>query len=109
MDTQDSFGQQKKITTPNGGWAIYYEIDERWGGGCRYEVGSKMWSNGGGSIIGYANNQTELDILLAKAERESAYSKRQSEQIEKIPTGYAVTSTGDLVLQADWDEIEGAM
>ena len=26
-----------------------------------------------------------------------------------IPAGYAVTSTGEVVLQEDWDEIEGAM
>ena len=29
--------------------------------------------------------------------------------INEIPAGYAVTSTGDVVAQDDWDEIEGAM
>lgn len=109
MSSNSNFGKRQKITTPSGGWAVRREIDERWGGGFLYEVGSRMWGNGGDSIIGNARSQEELDELLEKAEAESAYSKRHEAQFRRIPAGYAVTSAGEVVLQADWDEIEGAM
>lgn len=103
-----SYGQER-IATPSGGWARLEKIDERWGGGARYTVGSRMWATGGGSIVGHADNQEALDKLLEKAESESAYSKRQAATtaMANVPAGYAVTSTGAVVLTADWDEIEG--
>lgn len=93
------FGQQEMIYTPSRGWAKYYS------GINRYEVGSRMWSNGGGSIIGYAYNQEQLEDLLQKAEAKSLHSKQQAEARGEahafIPAGYEVNDTGELELIDD--------
>lgn len=33
----------------------------------------------------------------------------QPSPLVTVPAGYAITSTGDMVLQDDWDEIEGSI
>jgi hypothetical protein len=89
------FGEQPELTTVSGGWAIFYPTLSR------YEVGSRMWSNGGGSIIGYAYNESELQDLLKKAESESAFSKRNAEasgqSYSSIPSGYEISDNGELI------------
>jgi hypothetical protein len=95
----ETFGQQEMISTPSGGWARYSPTLQR------YDVGSRMWSNGGGSLIGYARNSEQLEALLEKAERESAQSKKRAlangAAYGCVPAGYAVNDLGDLVLIDD--------
>jgi hypothetical protein len=90
-----TFGQQQSISTPSGGWAEYSPELQR------YEVGSRMWSNGGGSIVGYARTSHQLNMLLQTAELESLQSKKNAlakgAVFAHVPSGYAVDSLGNLV------------
>jgi hypothetical protein len=94
-----SFGRQQNISTPSGGWARYSPALQR------YDVGSRMWSNGGGSLVGYARNAEELTALLETAELESLHSKERAiasgASFAQVPSGYAVNDLGDVVLVED--------
>lgn len=102
MTDRGEFGKEEVIDTPSGGCAVYFSN--------KYEVSSRMWSCGGGSIVGHAWSQACLDRLLAIAEERSLASKTRASTNgaarPSVPLGCAVTSMGDVVLDADWDEVE---
>jgi hypothetical protein len=65
----------------------------------RYEV---LYHSGGG-IWSIAGVRFSMDDAIELA------STTQPKPLQVIPAGYAITSTGEMVLEADWDAIEGNM